>query len=79
MLAPIDERAGAPSAPAFVPMTTHEVAMSALRRFARDIGGVTSIEYALMAGMIALVLVTAVRFAGTQTSAAYVGIGAALP
>ncbi len=53
--------------------------MNALRRFAREIGGVTSIEYALMASMIALVLVTAVRFAGTQTSAAYVGIGVALP
>lgn len=53
--------------------------MNALRRFARDVRGVTSIEHALMAGMIAIVIVSAVRFAGTQTSAAYVGIGNAPP
>ena len=52
--------------------------MNALRRFARDVGGATSIEYALMGLMIAVVIVSAVRVAGTQTSAAYVGIGNAL-
>ena len=52
--------------------------MNALRRFARDVGGATSIEYALMAAMIAVVIVSTVRIAGTQLNAAFVGIGAAL-
>lgn len=53
--------------------------MASLRGFARDEGGATAIEYAMIAGGIALVIVTAVNTLGeTALAAFYNTINAAL-
>ncbi len=48
-------------------------------RFLRSREAVTSIEYALMASLIALVIIVAVTGVGTKLSATYGAIGNALP
>ena len=45
-----------------------------LRRFMLCRQGVTAIEYALMASLIAIVIVSAVRVAGTQLSSSFTHI-----
>ncbi len=40
-------------------------------RFAKDEAGVTAIEYGLIAGLIAVVIITAVTTLGTNISAAF--------
>jgi pilus assembly protein Flp/PilA len=46
--------------------TPGEDVIAALRAFLRDRAGVTAVEYALIAGMIALVIITAVTLVGTD-------------
>jgi pilus assembly protein Flp/PilA len=45
--------------------------MERLVRFLRDEEGVTSIEYALIAALIAMVIIVAVSFVGDQASDTY--------
>ena len=49
------------------------------RRFARSVSGATSIEYALIAMSVALVIVVAVGDVGANLSAVFGGIAAAFP
>ena len=42
-----------------------------LRRFAKDDCGATAIEYALIAGLIALVIITGVTAVGTKLSTSF--------
>jgi pilus assembly protein Flp/PilA len=54
-------------------------AMKALLfRFAQDESGVTAIEYGLIAGLIAVVIITAVTTVGTNLTAKFAAIGTAL-
>ena len=50
-----------------------------LRRFMLCQQGVTAIEYALIASLIAVVIVTAVGSAGTQLSSSFTHIASAFP
>ena len=52
--------------------------MSFLCRLVPDDSGATSIEYALIASLIAIVIVTAVQFTGTQLSTVFGEVGNAL-
>jgi pilus assembly protein Flp/PilA len=52
--------------------------MKSLRMFVRDETGATAIEYALIASLIAIVIITAVSFVGTQVSTVFGEVGAAL-
>ena len=47
-------------------------------RFARDETAATAIEYGLIAGLISVVIITAVTLIGTNLSAKFTGIGTAL-
>jgi pilus assembly protein Flp/PilA len=49
-----------------------------LVRFVRDESGVTAIEYGLIAGLIAVVIISAVTVVGTQLTAKFTAIGTAL-
>ena len=49
--------------------------MSVLSRFVRDESGVTSIEYALIASLIAIFIIVAVQLVGTQVSTVFNGVG----
>ena len=48
-------------------------------RFVRDDSGATAIEYGLIAGLIAVVLVTAVTTVGTKLTNTFNKIGNTLP
>lgn len=50
-----------------------------MRQFLRSPGAATSIEYALIASLIAVVIVTAVGTVGTNLTATYNNIAAAFP
>jgi pilus assembly protein Flp/PilA len=50
-----------------------------LRRFMLCRQGVTAIEYALIASLIAIVIVTGVGTAGTQLSSSFTHIASAFP
>ena len=50
-----------------------------LRRFMLCQQGVTAIEYALIASLIAIVIVTGVDTAGTQLSSSFTRIASAFP
>jgi pilus assembly protein Flp/PilA len=52
--------------------------MAILARFWSSEDGVTAIEYALIASLIALVVVTAVQTVGTKVSTVFTEVGAAL-
>ncbi len=52
--------------------------MWSFRDLVRDEDGATGIEYALIASLIAMAIVTGVRLMGTQLSTVYVEIGNAL-
>ena len=47
-------------------------------RFLKDDSGMTSIEYGLIAGLIALVIVGSATTLGTQLNAKYTSIGATI-
>lgn len=49
------------------------------QRLVKDASGVTAIEYALIAGLIALVIITAVTIIGTTLTATFTAIAAAFP
>ena len=49
--------------------------MNLFRRFAQDHAGATAIEYALIAILIAVVIITAVQLVGTQTSTVFGEVG----
>jgi pilus assembly protein Flp/PilA len=51
---------------------------SLLLRFAKDDAGVTAIEYGLIAGLIAVVIITAVTSIGTNLTTKFEAIAAAL-
>ena len=50
-----------------------------LSRFARDDSGATAIEYGLIAGLVAVVIVTAVTTVGTKLTNTFNKVGNALP
>jgi pilus assembly protein Flp/PilA len=52
--------------------------MQSFRNLLRSEDGATAIEYALIANMIAMVIITGVNLTGTHLSTAYVEIGNAL-
>jgi pilus assembly protein Flp/PilA len=52
--------------------------MRLFMRFARDNSGATAIEYGLIAGLIAVVIITAVTHVGTKVSAQFTKVGSAL-
>ena len=52
--------------------------MKTLLRFAQDDAGVTAIEYGLIAGLIAVVIITAVTTIGTNLTTKFEAIGTAL-
>ncbi|MGO9422066.1 Flp family type IVb pilin [Roseiarcus sp.] len=52
--------------------------MSLFRRFAQDASGATAIEYALMASLIAVAIISAVQLVGTQASTVFAEVGNAL-
>ncbi len=45
------------------------------KRFAADQSGATAIEYGLIAGLISVVIITAVKTIGTNMNAKFVAIG----
>lgn len=49
-----------------------------IQKFARDEEGVTAIEYGLIASLIAVVIIAAVRLIGTNLNATFNTIAAAL-
>lgn len=53
-------------------------AMQTLKQFLASQDGVTSIEYALIASLIAIVIVAAVQGVGTQLSTAFTEVGNSL-
>ncbi len=52
--------------------------MNYIRRFTQNEEGVTAIEYGLIAALIAVVIIVAVRAVGTSLTAVYEFIAAAL-
>jgi pilus assembly protein Flp/PilA len=55
-----------------------ESIMNYIRRFTQNEEGVTAIEYGLIAALIAVVIIVAVRAVGTSLTAVYEFIAAAL-
>ena len=51
----------------------------AVARFVREEEGVTAIEYGLIAGLIAVVIIGAVTTIGTKLNTVFTNIGNALP
>lgn len=51
---------------------------SGIQRFLKDEEGVTAIEYALIASLIAVVIITAVRLTGTEVNQTFQAICSAL-
>jgi pilus assembly protein Flp/PilA len=54
------------------------VMKSLFARFVKDQSGATAIEYGLIAGLIAVVIITAVTTVGTKVSAQFTDVGNAL-
>ncbi len=52
--------------------------MTILAQFWSDEGGVTAIEYSLIASLIALAIIAAVQTVGTKVSTVFTEVGAAL-
>ncbi len=52
--------------------------MNAIKKFIKDDAGVTAIEYGLIAALIAVVIIVAVRLIGTNLDATFDTVGAAL-
>lgn len=52
--------------------------MKCVRNFMRDARGATAIEYGLIAGLIAVVIIVSVTSIGTQLAAKFTSIGNAL-
>jgi len=54
------------------------IIMKAIQKFIRDEQGVTAIEYGLIAALIAVVIIAAVKLIGTQLDKTFDKIGTAL-
>lgn len=52
--------------------------MTTINKFFKDRRGATAIEYAVIAGLIAVVIITAVTLVGTDLSATFGAISTAL-
>jgi len=52
--------------------------MNAIKKFIKDDAGVTAIEYGLIAALIAVVIIAAVKLIGTNLDATFDTVGAAL-
>ena len=52
--------------------------VSLLNRFAKDQSGATAIEYGLIAGLISVVIITALKTIGTNMNAKFTTIGTTL-
>ena len=55
-----------------------ERTMNSIHNFVRDDSGATAIEYALIASLIAVVIISAVSLVGTKVSTVFTEIGGAL-
>lgn len=53
--------------------------MEAIKKFVKEDEGATAIEYGLLAGLIALVIILAVTNLGTKINAIFTGVEAKLP
>jgi pilus assembly protein Flp/PilA len=60
------------------PIERQENPMLRVRNFLSDESGVTAIEYALIASLIAVFIITAVTLVGTQASTVFNEIGTTL-
>lgn len=49
--------------------------MQAIKQFLQDESGVTAIEYALIAAVVAVVMVVGAKLLGTSLSSAFSGLG----
>jgi pilus assembly protein Flp/PilA len=61
-----------------VPFECTENHMTRVQSFLGDESGATAIEYALIASLIAVFIITAVQFVGTQVSTVFTEVGNAL-
>ncbi len=52
--------------------------VNAIKQFIRDDEGVTAIEYGLIAALIAVVIITAVRLVGTNLTAVFTRVATEL-
>ena len=52
--------------------------MARLQNFLRDESGVTAIEYALIASLIAVFIIMALQYVGTQVSTVFTEVGNSL-
>ena len=52
--------------------------MKKLMRFFKDEDGATAVEYAIMVGLIAAVIVVAVRLIGTNANQTFQAVGSAI-
>jgi pilus assembly protein Flp/PilA len=52
--------------------------MATLKQFVADEDGVTAIEYALIASLIAVFIIVAVQYLGTQVSTVFTEVGNSL-
>ncbi|HWX90778.1 MAG TPA: Flp family type IVb pilin [Rhizomicrobium sp.] len=52
--------------------------MNLISCFVRDESGATAIEYGLIAALIAVVIITAVQFVGTNLTTTFTGVSTAL-
>jgi pilus assembly protein Flp/PilA len=52
--------------------------LESIKKFAADESGVTAIEYALIASLIAVFIITAVQTVGTKVSTVFNEVGATL-
>ncbi len=52
--------------------------MKQIKRFFRNEDGATAIEYALIASLIAVVIISAVQLVGTKVSGVFSAVGSAL-
>jgi pilus assembly protein Flp/PilA len=60
------------------PIERQENPMLRVRNFVSDESGVTAIEYALIASLIAVFIIVAVQYVGTQVSTVFNEVGASL-
>ncbi|HEX2654384.1 MAG TPA: Flp family type IVb pilin [Xanthobacteraceae bacterium] len=52
--------------------------MNLAQRFVKDESGATAIEYGLIAGLVSVIIITALTTIGTQLNAVFTAIAAAL-
>jgi len=60
------------------PSNVWRIPMARVQNFLSDESGVTAIEYALIASLIAVFIIVAVQYVGTQVSTVFTEVGASL-